>query len=271
MCCNRSSIDDRSRVSRRSMPAIQIVCLAAGDSIADEYLVRFTSMLDRHMPERFDLHCIVDRDRYLPPQFQRIDARGWPPPRQGMRMTTYKLSLFDADRLPFDEFLYLDLSLVIHRDMTPLLDFASRRTEELVVVKDWFYDAYNTCVMRIRPGGVLSQIPKAYESGSAYDQKHPGDQDFVSAIVKERHWEGSVATFPPETIASYKQARQIAKRNSAEAHRMLQEAVIVKFHGEPKMHQLLDPQYRLKEALKKGVPWHRNAWFWVDELREAWR
>lgn len=248
----------------------QVVCLAVGNA-SEEYVIRLESMLRRHMPVPFDLACAVDRPLALPASIAQIDLSGSEPPRSGMRMTTYKLALYDRNRFPFDEFLYLDTSLVICRDMTPLLDFAYDCPTELIAVDDWNYDAYNTCVMRIRPGGVLAEIPKAYAEGVTYAQKHPGDQDFVTGFLHDRGLEAHIATWPKPLVASYKAARKLTKSDPEAAKRQLDEAVIVKFHGEPKMHQLLDPRYRLKEAVRKLRPWHPNAWFWIKELRQHWR
>ncbi|RYG26576.1 hypothetical protein EON82_02700 [bacterium] len=228
-------------------------------------------MLRRHMPVPFDLTCAVDQERGLPASVRTIDIGCWPPPRKGMRPTTYKLSLFDPCRVPFEEFLYLDTSMVIRRDMTELLEFAFGQPHDLVAVKDWNYDAYNTSVMRIRQTADLREIPRAYEAGVEFNQRVPGDQDFVTGVIRQRGWEEKVTTFPEEMVACFGAARRLSKTNRREGYQTLESATIVKFNGHPKMDEVIDPRCRLRQVLKTGNPFHRRAWFWVKEAKQLWR
>lgn len=249
---------------------VQVVCLAVRDA-PTHYVERLASMLARHMPVPFDLACVVDGPHALPASVRSIDARDWPPPRKGMRATTYKLGLYDPSKVPFDEFLYFDTTLVIHRDLAPLLEIAYGLPQDLVAVRDWNHDCYNTCAMRIRPSSCLAGITKAYAAGAAYPQQVPGDQDFVTAFVREREMEDRVATFPCGMVQSYKSARAAEKLHRGTGRALLARSLVVKFHGEPKMDQLLDPRARIREMATKGNPFHRNAWFWTRELRRHWR
>ncbi len=249
---------------------VPIVCLAVGE-LPNVYVTRLWSMLLRHMPVPFDLTCLVDRDRSLPASIRTVDVTGWPCPRVGMRPTTYKLGLYDPARLPLGEFLYLDTSLVIQKDLTSLLEFAFGQPHELVAVKGMSYETYNSCVLRVRQGGRLTAIPKAYEAGTTFDQPIPGDQDFATGVIRQNGWEDSVTRFPNEMIQSFKIARQSQKTERGSGRTMLENATIVKFHGEPKMDQLLDPRYRFAEVVKKRNPFHRHVWFWVREVQCHWR
>lgn len=249
---------------------VDVVSLAFGDRYPDLYYERLYRMLARHMPTAFTLTIVTDRPRALPPEIRTLDASAWTMGREGMRVTTNKLRLFDPESGLPPEFLYLDTTLVIHRDMGPLLDFAFGREEELVVVKDWNYDCYNTCVMRIRTGGRLRAIYDAWLAGEIYDHRVNGDQDYVHAVVADRGMTDEVALFPTDQIASYRNARN-ASRNDPEASRVtLDRAIIVKFFGYLKMHQLASRSWRWKRALRKPreIP---ILGFWVRELRERWR
>ncbi len=248
---------------------VQIVCLAVGE-LPNEYVTRLEAMLRREMPVPFDLACATDRPRNLPATISTLDVAGWPPPRPGMRPTTYKLSLFDLRRVPFDDFLYLDTSLVIRKSMAELLEFAYAQPHDLVTVQDWHYEAYNTSVMRIRQGA-LSAIPEAYESGLRFIQKVPGDQDFLTNVVWSKDLDHLVTTFPKGMVQCYGIARTASKAGMHVGHRMLSEATIVKFNGHPKMHDLLDRRYILKQMTDNTNPFHRNAWFYVREVKELWR
>ena len=228
-------------------------------------------MLVRHMPVPFDLTCLVDRERDLPADVRTIDVSDWSPPRPGMRPTTYKLGLYDPVLVPLGEILYLDTTLVIQRSLGPLIEFAFSQPHELVACKGLSYDAYNSCVLRIRQGGALAAIPQAYRAGTVFEQRVPGDQDFSTGMIRRHGWEDRVTRFPDGMVQSYVESRWAEKRRRGAGKKLLRAATIVKFNGHPKMDELLDPGYRLGQVRRKGNPLHRNAWFWVRETRRHWR
>lgn len=240
-------------------------------SLPDEHVLRLASMLRRTMPCPFELTCIVDRPRAFPEAIRTLDASQWPPPRPGMRVTTYKLGLYDPAKVPFREFLYLDTSMIIRADMTPLLEFAFAQPHDLVAVRDWNYEAFNTSVMRIRQTERLAEISKAYAAGECFPHRVPGDQDFVTAVLADRGFCDSITTFPDEMIACFGAARRLSKTDRRAGYAMLEKAVIVKFNGQPKMDDLISPRYRLRQAWETKNPFHRRAWFWVKDAKELWR
>lgn len=162
---------------------LPIVCLVTGDfhGRADLYLRRLYAMLARHCPVPFTLHCFCDQPRIAPPNVQLHSCEHWSKVTDpAMRPTTKKLQFFDANTVPFDEFLYLDISLVIRRDMNELLKFAFGQTQDLVIVNDWNYASYNSSVMRIRRGA-LQTIYDAFASGQRYPQQVPGSRFHLCA------------------------------------------------------------------------------------------
>ena len=251
---------------------VPIVCVAAGRKYPDVYVVRLESMLRRHMPVPFTLTCIVDGPRALPPSIRQIDATEWGLRREGMKATTLKLGLFDPALLPFDEFIYLDTTIVIHRDMTEFLAYGFGREEEMVIIDDWNYDSFNSCVMRIRTGGALAAVPEAFREGVEYPQKVKGDQEFVTAYVRDKGLGDRVAFWPQEMIVGFQNARKLNRTDPAAALAMLDRATIVKFFGY-KPHEMANPFFRVfRMWLSKS--WRRNradAFFWARELRELWR
>lgn len=229
-------------------------------------------MLERHAPPPVRILCLTDAPERLPGGFEPIDLRGKELRRSGMRPTTNKILLFERGFVPCDEFLYLDQTLVVHRDLTPLLEFAKGREEPLVAVRDWHYDSLNTCVVRVRADQSLESVVAAFREGRSYPFKVGGDQDFVTSAIRDLGLESKVATFPPGMVESYKNARNVYRRDPAEAARMLREAIVVKFHGVPRMHELLSPWMRLTKVWRRfpgrGIGF---AGFWAKELREVWR
>lgn len=252
---------------------VQVVCMLVGDRYPDVYVPRLANMLKRHMHVPHVLTCIVDRPRPLPPGVKALDASQWSQmKREGMRLTTNKIRLFDPETIPFDEFLYLDVTLVIQKDMRPLLAYAEAKPEELVIVKDWNYDCYNSCVMRIRRSESLAKVYEAFVAGKTYAFRNPGDQDFIHACVRDLSLEEHVAFFEPDHVVSFRNIRDRHRTNPEAAYEEIRRGIIVKFFGKPKMHQVADPLYNLfRIRLKNPSYGAKDARFWLKELREHWR
>jgi hypothetical protein len=252
---------------------VNFLCMQMGDRYPDVYVSRLFNMLRRHVRQPFSLTCIVDGRREIPPEVRTIDASRWSQMRrEGMRITTNKIRLFDEEVIPFAEFLYLDVTLVVVKEMTDLLAYAFGRPEDLVIVQDWNYDCYNSCVMRIRSGGALRQVYEAFVAGKTYPHRNAGDQDYIHAAILDHGLQDRVALFRPQDVVSYRDARTVARRDREAGYRELSSATIVKFFGRPKMHEILDPIYNLtKIRLRNPSYGWRDATFWVKELREAWR
>lgn len=253
--------------------SVQVVCMLVGGRYPNAYLARLDSMLRRNMHVPYELSCIVDRPRPIPPGVKTIDASRWTQMRrQGMRVTTNKIRLFDPEAIPFDEFLYLDVTLVIQKDMRPLLQYAFEREEDLVIVKDWNYDCYNSCVMRIRKSDQMRGVYDAFVEGKTFKYRNPGDQDFLHACVQDLGLQDRVAFFAPEHVVSFRNLRDLHRTDPEAAYRAIEKGIIVKFFGKPKMHQVMNPIFNLfRIRLRNGLNGQKDAKFWAKELREHWR
>ena len=231
---------------------LAIVCLATGElyGLADLYVTRLQAMLSRHCPRPFQLYCYTDRQRDLASAIVQRDCSGWTElDRRNMRPTTRKLGFFNPGYAEFDEFLYLDLTLVIRKPMDDLLAFAFGSERDLAILADWSY-GYNSSVMRIRRGE-LRAIYDAFVTGTTFEQKNPGDQDFIHGFIAKSHWEDRVDMFPAHLVCSFKKTRTLVRHDPAAARKLVRDATIVKFHGSPKMHEALDWRYRTRQRLKE--------------------
>lgn len=252
---------------------IQFVCLATGDldGLGDRYVTRLHGMIAARCPAPFALACITDRPRNIPASIGQIDCSRWRELRRpGMRPTTMKICLFNPAYVPFEEFFYLDLSLVIRGDLAPLLEVASRSARPLVILRDWLYDSYNSSVMRIR-NRELRIVYEDFAAGVAYPQHVAGDQDFLHATIRARGLGDLVDMFPPELVASFKLAARTARRDRAASRALVERASIVKFHGAPKLHEAVRPWNRLVKYGLCYLP--SGGWglpFSLTDLDRAW-
>ena len=201
MTATDSNLQIKAACQAKPLP---IVCMAFGNvALADIYVTRLLEMLSRHCPLPFRLICYTDQARNVPVEIEQRDCSTWSEfDHEGTPAFMRKLGLFNPAYIGFDEFLYLDLTLVIRQSMKELLDFALSAPEDLVIVKDWHYDCYNSSVMRIRPKP-MRFIYSAYLAGERFPQVLPGDQDFIHGVVNDRRAQHRVALFPAACVVSF--------------------------------------------------------------------
>lgn len=247
------AVDARPGRTATLPETVPVVCFATGllYGRAELYVNRLHAMLTRHCARPFHLRCYTDRPRVLDRAIEQRDCSGWTElERPGMRATTRKLGLFNPEYVEFERFLYLDLSLVIRRPMDDLLAGAWSRPEPLVIVPHWRHDGYNSSVMCVRRRP-LRCLYDAFAAGESHPQQVPGDQDFIRAVVQTRGLQDQVARFPREQIISFKKTVQIGRRDPDAARALFAGATIVKFHGQPKMHEAFGWRYRLHRRVEE--------------------
>lgn len=248
---------------------LNLVCLMAGSGLSDDYVTKLHNMLNRFAARPFKLTCLTDRPRNLPKDVASLDISNWPKVRPDMRITQLKLRLFEPGVVPFEEFYYMDVTQVIKGSMETIWMFAEMQLEPLVILQDWHHYTVNSCFMRIRQDERLRVVYDTYASGKRYEVKLNGDQDYLNAVIDDKKLHDLVSRFPESFIASYKNLRRLNRKDKAKAAQLLQEAAIVKFHGTPRPHELLDPKYRWQEAFRS--PGHAlKDWGYLAKEIEAW-
>ncbi len=246
---------------------LEVVCLNVGDQFPDLYVERLFNMLSRQVDEPFQLTCFTDRNRDLPSAIKQSDCSSW-----GYSGWFNKVKLFDIDEMPSSEFLYFDVSLVIRSNLRRLIDFAAKEPADLIAVRDWHYDVLNSCVMRITRSETSQTIWQAYRENEFADEKFPGDQNFIDAVIKRKGLTSQLQFFPSDFILSYKSLLKLHRRKPQEAAEMLKGGMILKFHGRPRMPDLLSPRAFLKSVTRRYPNWAFKDWMYLsDEVREHWR
>lgn len=251
---------------------VQFVCVAIGDlyGMAESYVNALYQMLTRHTGRPFVLACVTDRRRTLANDIVQIDCTNWNELRaRGGRATRIKLGLFNPQYVQSEDFIYLDLSVVVRASLAPLLDFAAESSAPLVIVKDWYYDGYNSSVMRIRNRS-LNFIYEEFVAGVSYPGKIPGDQDFITGSVRAHGT--AVDCWQADQVVSFKHAIRRGLSDPAGSRAEINDALIVKFHGRPKMHHVFNPVYRFfKYGLRYLARGQLRYPFDITELGRNWR
>jgi len=191
---------------------LNLVCVRVGDKYGPEYVETLFDMLLRNLTQyegEIKLWCVTDRPEDVPEPVQIIAAdptlKGW----------WAKVSLFSPD-MPFGEgerVVYFDLDVAI-----------TGRLEDLVetkgIVKDWFYDAYNSSVM-VWDHGEHREVWDEFDPATT--EVYGGDQDWITYAARNagNPWN----EFPAPWFVSYRKSATTWPPSDCKA---------VIFHGNPK-------------------------------------
>jgi len=246
-------------------------CVATGSmqGQANASIDRLYRMLLRFSPRHPRLICVTDQVRAIHPDIVQIDASAWPEfKKPGTHPTYYKLSLFNPQYVPYPDFIYLDLSVIIQGPLQPIVAFAEQYSDDLVIVRGWSQSEVNSSVMRIR-NAQLGFIHGDFESGIRYPEHVPGDQDFIAGAM---HAHGRpFTTLPTGQVVSFKQIMRLGTRDWQTARQHASDATIVKFHGQPKPHTIFRAGYMLfRYGLRYWLKGHVNYPFDLGRLRNCW-
>lgn len=252
--------------------SLDVLCVNVGESFGDIYVERLFNMLGRNVSRPFKLTCYTDRVRKLDSQIEQVDISGW-----GLQGTLPKLRLFDRESNPRERFLYLDVTLVIKRPLDPIIERCESAGKPMLLLQDWFYDCVNSCVMWIEPCDATQTVWDTYASGVKYEYKRrikrpmTGDQDFLDAVIADKGLQEHVGWLPNDEISSYRFLRNTFREDPVKAAKLVETARIIKYHGQPKPHELLDVWQTLKKVGLK-YPLRPHTWGYLRrETREWWR
>lgn len=244
---------------------INIVCVNNGGKYGDDYTNKLYAMTERYLQRPFQLTCFTDRPRPLHENIHQYSIAHW-----GLSGWFAKLKLFDGAAIPFDSFLYLDITLIIKQSLEPLIDFACGKP--FVTQQDWWYDCFNSSVMWITKHPMNQRVWDTFSSGKKYHTRHHGDQDYIHAVFKEQGLLQQIDYFPQSFVQSYKDLVRQRRYNKMAADQALARAIILKFHGHPKPHELLQTKTEfLKLQLRTPTLLFRDWSYLNDVIRDWWQ
>jgi hypothetical protein len=247
-------------------PPVTVVTVQAGTRYPDFYVDRLRAMVKRHLHVSHRFICWTDdlRPGRFHPSVEMRDLSSW-----GLSGFFNKLRLFDPAVGGETPFLFLDLTMVVRDSLDPLLEEARRTDASLIAVADWNYPVVNSSVMWVRPDVHTQQVWEAWTRGERFHGHIPGDQNFIDAVFKTHHPD-ALAFWPSPLVASYKGLRKMARHHPEQAQEALTRSVILKFHGHPKPHEVLNPWAHLPSTIFRQ-PLRPRLWrYLADEIQAHW-
>lgn len=221
-----------------------VVCLKYGDKYPSEYVNKLHSMVSRNLTVPYEFVCFTENKNGINPNIRieplqvRSDVQGW----------WYKSMFFDKNFCLKGTILFLDLDVIIFKNIDKLFHFAPKnfciiRDFTRSQIKDW--KKFNSSVFRLETGQHHHVYENFMKDPKSISRRFHGDQDWIYDQIRKNY-----ALWPDEWIQSYKWEM----RKRAPTHRIngirnflkpaepeiLSETCVAVFHGEPNPHNCVD-------------------------------
>jgi hypothetical protein len=246
---------------------VEIVCVNAGDKFPDLYVQRLYNMLGRKFARPWRLTCFTDRRRDLSAEIVQVDIVAF-----AAKGPFNKLLLYNPEFFPYDEALFLDITLAIKEEVGGYVDYAKSLDKDVVAIRDWRRPVMNSCVQWITKNDTLRQVWEVYESDRYPEFRTKGDQFFTFSTLQALGLEDRIGYLPDGEIQSFKILREANRESRDKFFELWAKTKIVKFHGVPRQHEVLNPWLRFWKVTVRYPEFAAKDWsFLVEELREMWR
>ncbi len=245
---------------------VEIVCVNAGDKFPDVYVQRLHNMLGRKFSSPFRLTCFTDRKRDLSQEISQVDISSF-----AAHGPFNKVLLYNSTVFPYDEALFMDITLVIKEEISRYVDYAKSLRKDVVAIRDWRRPVMNSCVQWITKNDTLRQVWDVYDSGRYPEFRTKGDQFFTYSTLQALGLEHQIGYFPDGEIQSYKVLREAHRRSQAEFEELWASTKIIKFHGVPRQHEIISPWSQFWNVTVRYPHYALKDWgFLAKEVREWW-
>ena len=223
-----------------------MVCLKWGTKYSSEYVNILNSMVKRNLTLPYTFVCFTDDTRGID-----CNIRTEPLPDLPVNGWWYKPLFFDSNFILKGTILYLDLDLVIFKNIDDLFNYQPNR---FCIIRDFNratvrnFNRMNSSVYRLQTGQHSQVYENFIKEPLQTSRRFHGDQDWIFDQVKK-----DFVFWPDEWIQSYKwemRGRPLmikdphtGKRNFKETGepRVLNDTRIAVFHGDPNPQECKDP------------------------------
>lgn len=217
------------------MTGINVVCVLWGSAYPANSVTSLFHQVSKNIGVDFSFHIFTEEERQIDSSFHKHSLQ----PLEVGAPWWHKISVFDPQRLSGPT-LYLDLDLVIARDLTWITHLP---TDYLWAIKDYRYlwdsswMGYNSSVMWFDPQRCSDLYTQFNKNKEWFISRYRGDQDYITASISE----SGRRFFPESQMPSWRwQCWQGGWDHATQKFRQpglptnTHDASIVVFHGQPK-------------------------------------
>src|SRR5690349_617658 len=246
---------------------VEIVCVNAGDKFPDLYVQRLYNMLGRKFSLPFRLTCFTDRKRDVSKEIIQIDIKQF-----SARGPFNKVILYNPEAMPYDEALFMDITLVIKEELSGYIAYAKALDKDLVAIRDWRRPVMNSCFQWITKNDTLRAVWDVYVSDNYPEFRTKGDQFFTYSTLQALGLEHEIGYFPDGEIQSYKVLREAHRESESKFQELWAKTKVIKFHGMPRQHEVIKPIQHFWTTTIRYPQFAIKDWnFLTKEIREWWR
>jgi hypothetical protein len=225
-----------------------VVCLKHGNKYSSEYVNKLYNMVQRNLALDHEFVCFTENTQGIDPHIrteslEKLDGvSGW----------WYKPSFFNPKFILQGTILFLDLDLIIFREIDPLFEYSPGK---MCVIQDFNrslfpkYPKINSSVVRFETG----QHSEIYEDfvvdAKGVSRRFRGDQEWIYYCIRNKGY----VLWPTEWIQSYKwemRDRPALDKTKPKDQRdfkenknptVLADTRVAVFHGDPNPKFCKDP------------------------------
>lgn len=231
---------------RKSETKRKVVCLKYGNKYGPEYVNKLYSMVSRNLTLEHEFICFtentsgINKDIKTQPLPSDLGLTGW----------WFKPLFFNPELIPDSSILYLDLDLIIFRNIDNLFAY---KPEKFCIIRDFNryviknYSKFNSSVFRLESGQQSQVYYEFMKNSQSISRRFAGDQDWIRHAVKTNY-----EYWPDEWIQSYKWEMRNKPRMTKDSsgrrnwHEpgepvIKPETSIAVFHGDPNPSTCIDP------------------------------
>jgi hypothetical protein len=244
---------------------VEIVCVNAGDKFPDYYVERLYNMLCRKFSRPFRLTCFTDRGRDVNDDIVQVDIAPF-----SAKGPFNKVLLYNPDVMPYDEALFMDITLVIKEELSGYVDYAKSLDKDLVAIRDWRRPVMNSCFQWITKNDTLRAVWDVYDSDKYPEFRTKGDQFFTYSTLQALGLEHEIGYFPDGEIQSYKVLREAHRESDAKFQELWAKTKVIKFHGMPRQHDIVSPWLQFWNVAVRHPQYVLKDWNFLKKEIEAW-
>jgi hypothetical protein len=245
---HRKSTQNHS-ITAGNSAVIDCACVIHSNKYDWTYVERLYNMVNRHSEVKVNFHVYTEHDRSVPPHMIKHCLEDWPGVSGPKKSWWYKLHMFNPEHHA-GPLLYFDLDCVILRDITWI---ARLGTDRFWSLRDFKY-LQSDVINKVNSSVMWWDTRKFNYVWDKFNQadvhktvrQYHGDQDFIEATVayQDRRYleDRYFQSYRWQVADGGMDFRTKHPKYPGTGSNISGDCAVIVFHGDPKPHNVTDPQ-----------------------------